>query len=94
MIVRIVVAVLLLALLFVLVEFAPLPLLLAAASGVLLIAVREMANLVGHFDCPIYSPTYLLTAALPWLWTYLPQQRLEILLAILFVLLGVWVDVA
>jgi phosphatidate cytidylyltransferase len=42
-----------------------------------------------HYRCSLFALTYLLVAALPWLWIYFAPLRLELLLAIPFLIL-VW----
>ena len=88
MIVRIAVAALLLALLFALAEFTPLPLFLAASSAVAILSAHELGKLLQHYNCSLYPLTYLLTAGLPWSWIYLADHRSEILLAVPFLILA------
>lgn len=88
MIVRTAVAALLILLLIALVEFAPFPLLLAVSSAVVLLSLYELGILFGHCDCALYPPAWLFSAGLPWLWAYLPDQRLNLLLLMFFATLA------
>ncbi len=88
MIVRIAVAALLLALLFALAEFTPLPLFLAVASIVVILTAHELGKLLKHYSCSLYPLTYFLAAAAPWIWTYFADQRWELILAVPFLLLA------